>query len=55
MIPASPVVVRIKQKYRVELLCQRQGTVQMLVLIILHNYDCSAGGLCVSEHGGRMW
>jgi hypothetical protein len=23
--------------------------VQMLVLIILCNYDCSAGGMCVSE------
>ena len=55
IIPASLVVVRIKQKYRVELLCQRQGTVQMLVLIIAHNYDCSVGRLRVSEHGGRLW
>lgn len=36
----------------VELLCQQQGTVQMLVLIILHNYDCSVGRMCVSESRG---
>ena len=53
IIPVSLVVVRIKRKCRVELLCQRKGAVQMLVLIILHNYDCSTGGMCVSESRGR--
>lgn len=35
----------------VELLCHSGREVQMLVLIILHNYDCSAGGMCVHQSG----
>lgn len=42
IIPASQVIVRIKRKVW-------QGTVQMLVLIIPCNYDCSTGGVCVRE------